>query len=277
MTVYFNGNFIPKENVKISPDDRGFLFADGAYEVICSYHGKLFRVEDHIKRMERSLRELKIIRPERLNYREVAEKLIQINNLIKEISLIYFQVTRGVMPRKHSFSGQKMSPTVYACASPFEFPKEKINKGARIILVPDIRWTRCDIKSIALLPNVLAQTEAKDKGAYEAVFVRDGKITEGSHTNIFAVFDGQLRTYPSSNYVLSGITRKVIFEFAKKLQIPVKENPISTEDLKKADEVIIVGTTSEIMPVIWINNWKVGNGIPGPITRKLQQEFYKII
>jgi D-alanine transaminase len=273
MIVYFNGRLVPKEDVRISPDDRGFLFADGVYEVIRSYDGRLFRAKDHFRRMDRSLRELLIDGPDLDDLRDVAEQLIQCNDLGRGDAKLYIQITRGVAPRRHSFPGEHTPPTVYVSASHFRPPHEKWKYGVKIILVPDIRWARCDIKSVALLPNVLVSQQARERGAEEAVFVRDGVITEGSHTNFCAVFDGQLVTHPKSNYILAGIMREVVLDLCGELNIPFREFPIFEGELREADELMILGTTSEIMPVVQVNDWKVGDSRPGPITTKLQRAF----
>ncbi len=282
MIVYFNGRFMPKEEVKVSPDDRGFIFADGAYEVIRSYAGRLFKVEAHLKRLERSLRELQISGPDMADVRDAAERLIGENNLAEGDATIYVQVTRGVAARRHAFPDEETSPTVYVTASAFKPSQKKWEEGVGVILVPDIRWARCDIKSLALLPNVLASQQAKESGAEEAVFVRDGVLTEGAHTNFGAVFDGQLVTAPRSNYILAGITREVVLDLCRELGIPVKEYPIFERELfegesKGSDECMILGTTTEIMPVVRINDHPVGDGKPGPVTRKLQAAFRDLV
>jgi D-alanine transaminase len=276
MIVYFNNQFMPKNRVKISPDDRGFLFADGAYEVIRAYNGKLFEIDRHLKRMARSLRELRIESPGSETFKEVAEQLIRDNNLQDGEALVYIQVTRGVAPRQHVFPGNDTPPTVYAYASSFQPSLEKLAYGVKIRLVPDIRWTRCDIKSVSLLPNVLVHQQAKESGADEAVFVRDGAITEGSHTNFGAVFEGQIVTYPKSHYILAGITREVVLDLCRELNIPVKEFPILADDLKRADEALLMSTSSEVMPVVQVDEWSVGDGKPGPITTTLQRAFRKL-
>jgi D-alanine transaminase len=252
MIVYFNGRLVPKEDVRISPDDRGFLFADGVYEVIRSYDGRLFRAKDHFRRMDRSLRELLIDGPDLDDLRDVAEQLIQCNDLGRGDAKLYIQITRGVAPRRHSFPGEHTPPTVYVSASHFRPPHEKWKYGVKIILVPDIRWARCDIKSVALLPNVLASQQARERGA---------------------VFDGQLVTHPKSNYILAGIMREVVLDLCGELNIPFREFPIFEGELREADELMILGTTSEIMPVVQVNDWKVGDSRPGPITTKLQRAF----
>lgn len=276
MIAYFNGRFIPKEGVRILPDDRGFLFADGAYEVIRSYEGRLFKTEEHLERLERSLNELLISVPSLINLREVAEQLIHLNNLENGDATLYIQVTRGVAPRKHEFPDKGISSTVYAFASPFQPLIDKWENGTNIVLVPDIRWARCDIKSIALLPNVLANQLAKDKGAFEAIFVRDGTITEGSHTNFCAVLDGQLITHPANHSILAGITRKVVLNLCYQLKIPFREIPLLKKELREASELMILGTTLEILPVVQVDEWIVGDGKPGPITAKLQREYRKL-
>ncbi|NQV19388.1 MAG: D-amino-acid transaminase [Armatimonadetes bacterium] len=277
MIAYFNGEFIPKEKVIISPDDRGFLFADGAYEVIRSYNGKLFKPDEHIERMQRSLEELRIKYSEIYKLKKVAEELIRINTLGEVQALIYIQITRGKALRTHSFPEEETIPTVYVTASAFHYDPQKLVKGVKIILVPEMRWKRCDIKSVALLPNVLARQQAKDNGADEAVFVRDGVITEGTHTNFCAIFDGKLFTHPVNNHILAGITRKIVLDLCSKMNISVVESPIAETKLKEADELMIVGTTVEIMPVVKVDDLKIGNRKPGPITLELQRKFYLLL
>ena len=277
MIVYFNGQFLPKEAVRVSPDDRGFLLADGAYEVIRSYHGKLFKVTEHLARLERSLRELQFKKPEVSRLDIIAEMLLRRNDLDQGDAVLYIQVTRGAAPRTHAFPSPHTPPTVYLSASPFRPSPEKWEHGVSIILVPDIRWTRCDIKSVALLPNVLASQEAKQRGAEEAVFVRDGLLTEGAHTNICGVFGGHLVTHPATHHILAGVTRRVVLDLCAELEIPVLESPIDRQALPEAEELMILGTTTEIMPVVQVDDRQVGSGRPGPLTRKLQQAFRRLV
>jgi len=277
MLVYFNGNFVLKEEVKISPDDRGFLFADGAYEVVRAYAGRLFQADAHFRRMQRSLRELRIEGPDAETLRTIAETLMQANDLENGDVAIYMQVTRGAAPRAHAFPRPGTPPTVYASISPFQTPPEKLERGVSAILVPDIRWARCDIKAVALLPNVLANQQARENGAEEAVFVRDGALTEGSHSNFCAVFGGELVTYPRAHYILAGVTREVVLDLCRELGIPCSEFPIFASQVKDADEMMIVGTTVEVMPVVQLDGWPVGDGKPGPITRRLQQAFRALV
>jgi D-alanine transaminase len=277
MIVYFNGDFLPKELVRISPDDRGFLFADGAYEVIRSYDGRLFKLQAHLQRLENSLQALHIAAPDTGKLQDAAAQLLQHNALTTEDAALYVQVTRGVAPRKHAFPPSNTPPTIYLTASPFRASPEKWEQGVRIILLPDMRWSRCDIKSVALLPNVLANQQAKESGAHEAVFVRKGTITEGSHTNFAAVFDGRLITHPRTHHILPGITREIVLDLCRELDLSCSESPIREAKLREASELMLLGTTTEIMPVVQVDDWQVGNGQPGPVTRTLQRAFRTLV
>jgi D-alanine transaminase len=273
MIVFFNGNFIQEDEVRISQFDRGFQFADGVYEVMRTYNKKIFKMEEHLKRLEFSLKEIRIQNFDVADIREIITKLISANKLQQDIN-IYIQITRGAsFPRKHSFPSEKIDPTVYVSAYPLILTPEENENGIKIILKEDIRWTRCNIKSISLLPSVLANQAAKENGAAEALFMRAGIITEGSHTNVFAVKDKVIFTPPLSNFILSGITREVIIEICSKNSIELKETNIQEKELKNFDEFFITGTTTEIKPVIQIDTWKVKDGKPGVITRNIQNIF----
>jgi D-alanine transaminase len=275
--AYLNGKFIPQDKVAISPFDRGFQFADGVYEVIRVYSGKPFKLDDHIARLERSLKELKIKVPDLNEIRNAAYQLITDNNLTDGQALVYIQVTRGVFsPRRHEFPPAHVQPTVHISTSVFSPHLEEVKNGVKVILEDDIRWARCDIKSIALLPNVLGREKAIENNAYETVWVRDGFIMEGTHTNFCGIKNGELVTPSLSNFILAGITRKVVLQICDGLGIPVQEEPINQKYVEAFDECMIVGTTVEVTPVIQIDNWQVGNGIPGPFTNKIQKEFYKL-
>ncbi len=277
MIAFLNGNYLPKEQIQISPDDRGFLFADGAYEVIRCYEGKLFQAEAHITRLKLSFQQLRIECDRTYQLKEVASTLIQENKLTTGQATVYFQITRGAAPRTHRFPPKGTLATVYASASPFKPHQNELDNGTKIILVSDTRWSRCDIKSISLLPNILAHQLAFDNGATEAVFVRDGAVTEGAHTNFAGIFNGEFVTAPISNYILAGITRELVLKLCSELNIPVKEFPILESDLQNAEELMLIGTTVEITPVVQVNDWQVGDGKPGSITKKLQKAFYEMI
>lgn len=269
--VYFNGRYIPKRDVRISPDDRGFLFADGIYEVIRAYDGRLFETDAHLRRLENSLRALRIQGVDPAIFPDVATRLLEANDLSD--AALYIQVTRGEAPRKHAFPEPDVPATVYATVYTPKIDPRKWDEGVRVILVPDVRWARCDIKTIALPPNVLASQRAKEADVEEAVFVRDGVLTEGSHTNVCAILDGTLVTYPLSNYILPGVTRAVVLDLCRRLGVPYREAPIYESDLDAIDELMILGTTTEVMPVVQVDHRTIADGRPGPVTLQLQQAF----
>jgi len=277
MIVYLNGSYLPKAELCISPDDRGFLLGDGVYEVVRAFDGCFFRAGAHWQRLKRSMAAIQINGPAEPEVQKVAETLLEKNNLRSGEATVYLQVTRGAAPRKHGFPQPPVPATVYAFAAPFNPPHEKWQAGIRAITVPDNRWARCDIKVISLLANVLANQQAQSTGAQEAIFIRDGAVIEGSHSNFAAVRDGALITYPESNYILNGITRMAVLELCWDLKVPVREFPLFEHELRSVDEAMLLGTTTDVMPVIKINDWQVGNGQPGPVTRRLQQALKELV
>ena len=184
---------------------------------------------------------------------------------------MYLQITRGAAPRTHHFPPPNTPCTIFLSATRFTPPHEVRAKGGTAVTFPDFRWARGDIKSLNLIPSVLAKQHAVDHGATEAIFIRDGAVTEGSHTNVFGVIDGELRTYPESNYILSGITREVTLELAAELGIPVRLMPIFTHELPKLEELFITGTTSDVMPIVALNGLPVGDGRPGRTSMALYE------
>jgi len=277
MTAYFNGTFMPKKEIRISPDDRGFLFGDGVYEVVCAHDGRIFRDREHFQRLDRSLKALKIRPPDMAALRLVPKRLLRENDLEQGWAIVYIQISRGAAPRSHPFPNVKTPVTVYAFAAAFASPEKELAEGVRAVTVPDNRWLRCDIKSVNLLPNVMASQAAVEQGAKDVLFVRDGAVTEGSHTNFGAVFDGTVVTYPESHYILPGITRGAVMDICDQLQIPVEHYPVLIEQLPEADECMLWGTTTRVMPIVQVDGMTVGSGAPGPITRKLQQALDKMI
>jgi len=276
MIVFYNGKYIPLEDAAISPFDRGFLFADGVYESIRTYNGKLFKSEEHLQRLKRSLNEIQIRYSEPEKLEEIIYVLIKKNNLGEE-ALIYLQITRGSsIPRTHSFPEEEVEPTVFISSSPFETDEQEQKNGIKVSLQDDMRWMRCDIKSVSLLPIVLANQKAKEAGAEEAILVRDGLITEGTHTNFFAVKDNVVYTAPVSHFILAGITGGVVIELANDLNIHVKEEFIKEKDLKTFNEFFITSTTKEVTPVVQIDNWIINDGKTGNVTTKLQNAFSKL-
>ena len=271
--AYLNGEFYPKEEIRISPDDRGFLFAEGIYEVVRWYKGFFYDMEGHLARMKGSLKKTLINWTEEDSFPEMALELIKRNNLKKKDALVYLQVTRGPASRSHAFPVPPVSPTVYAFAKNFIPEYEDKKSGIGVMLKEDIRWKRCDIKSIALLPNTLSFQEALDKGFLECAFVRDGKITECTHSNIFITAGGILYTHPESENILSGITRKNVIRLARKSGITVIEEAVTIDMLGEMTEAFITNTSGEIIAVTMLDKTIVGNGKPGPMTRILKEKF----
>jgi D-alanine transaminase len=270
---FFNGKYLPKDEIKISPDDRGFLFADGIYEVVRWHEGFFYDFDSHIIRLKRSLRELRINWPEAETFQTIAKELIVQNKLENHQAMVYLQVSRGVARRSHNFPLLETTPTIYAYSWGFTPDLQSKEKGIKVMLKEDIRWTRCDIKSIALLPNTLSFQEAYENGMKECIFVRNGLITEGSHSNIFFVIDKTLYTHPESNNILSGVTRKNILRIAHKAGIKIREEPLQENRIRFISEAFISNTSSEVAPVIEIGGNTVGEGVPGPITRLLSEIF----
>jgi D-alanine transaminase len=270
--VYFNGAYLPKDQVRISPDDRGFLFADGIYEVARSYDGRFFELPAHLTRMSNGLAALAIdgVRAEALG--DVFGTLLERNGFTRGAGLVYAQVTRGAAPRTHWFPDPPVPPTVYAEAKAFT-PKGDPAKGVAVITVPDTRWARCDIKTVALIPNCLANQRARAAGALEAVFVRDGVALEATASSFFAVVDGEVRTAPASNYILPSITRSVVLRICRRDGIPHRETPVYLDDLPRASELFLAGTTIEVMPIVTVDGRSVGTGKPGPVATRLGELF----
>jgi D-alanine transaminase len=272
-TAYFNGSFLPADKIRISPDDRGFLFADGVYEVIRWYEGFFYDMEGHIRRLQRSLREIRLNWSGAGQFPAIAKQLIKLNGLDLSPSMVYLQVTRGAAKRSHAFPSDDVSPTVYSFARAFDPKREIIQAGIKTILRKDWRWSRCDIKSISLLPNILSFQEARENGCYECIFSRDGVITECAHSNLFFVLDEVIRTHPESEHILSGITRNNILRIARETGIAAEEKAIHESMLEKVSEAFVTNTSFEISPVLSIGNMKVGKGKPGPVTRLLCEKF----
>ncbi len=274
--AYVNGAFVELSEARISVEDRGYQFADGVYEVIGTYNGQPFALDEHLVRLQYSLDELYI----KLNVSDygIGKKVSAGIKLADfEETLVYVQVTRGVAPRRHEFPSSQTYPSIVMTFKPLERLSPNIFKtGVEVVSLPDLRWKRCDIKSTALLANVLAKQEAAKQGAFEALLVdADGYITEGSSTSVFWVHRGRLCTTPSGEHILPSITRKILWEFATELQLETSQYSCSLDDLLQADEVILAGTTTEALSVIRIDGKQIGEGIPGPISQKLRRAFLK--
>jgi len=276
MTVYFNDKYIPHDEVKVSPFDRAFLFSDGVYEALRTYNNKFFRWDDHLKRLKYSLKELGINFNDFDRFKNIFTELADINNIKTDYS-VYLQISRGVsFPRTHHYE-DNLLPNVFSFVKPIKDNSKELTNGVKVILEKDLCWLRCDIKSTSLLPSVIANQNAIRNNAYEAILFRDDSITEGSHTNFFAVKNNEIFTAPLSNYILNGITRKVVLELCKENKIDFFEEPININKLKDYDEFFITGTTTEVTPVIQIDDWIVGDGKPGSITLKIQGLFFNTV
>jgi D-alanine transaminase len=274
--AYLNGQYLPRSAATISVEDRGFIFGDGVYEVWRVVNGTLFETERHLDRLAFGLSELRIAAPDIARedvLTAVARRLVIESGFLSGEATLYLEVTRGVAPRTHQFPSKPTNPTVYATVNRFVPPEDLRLKGAACITIPDIRWQRCDIKTIQLLPNVLAKQAAVERGALDAIMIRDGVATEGSHANLFAVVDGVLRTHPTDHRILAGVTRAVVLELARNIGVSAVEEPLTETELASADELFLAGTTTDVMPVVRLNDATIGSGEPGPITTRLVREF----
>lgn len=274
---YPDGTILPKSIARISPDDRGFYFADGVYEVIRTYQGRLFHFRDHLTRLKNSLQAVRINLPDVEGVEKICYELLRYNNLSDADAFFYIQVTRGVSPRNLLFPSPAPIPTLYISVMPITPPTAERKDGIKVITVPDIRWHRCDIKAIGLLPSVLARQAAAEAGAQEALFVRNGIVTEGTHTNLFGVKQGTVITHPLNNHILPGVTRIVLLKLCARLQLPLRETTLGESELYQLDELFVTSTTWEVVPVIEVNQKSIGSGKPGLITRQLQEEFGKYV
>jgi D-alanine transaminase len=230
-------------------------------------------MSSHVTRLKRSLRELRINWPDADLFPSFAFDLIKLNNLENQPAMVYLQVTRGAARRTHSFPSPEVPPTAYAYAWGF-IPDSKSNEtGIKVMLKDDIRWGRCDIKSVALLPNTISFQEARENGLKECIFVRNGLITEGTHSNIFFVINGTLFTHPESNYILSGITRKNILRIAQEAGITIREEAVQENRIRFIQEAFISNTSAEVTPVTELGGNTLGEGIPGPVTKIISVKF----
>ena len=270
--VYLNGEYLPLNEAKVSVLDRGFIFGDGVYEVIPSYGSKALRFEHHMQRLQNSLDAVRIKNPlSNSQWQEIINKLIAETD--SQDQYIYLHITRGVASRDHRFPDE-VKPTVFVMSSILN-PVEPglLETGIAAVTLDDIRWQYCNIKAIALLPNILLRQQAVDKGAAEAILIRDGNMTEGAASNIFIVSNGMIKTPPKDNKLLPGITRDLIVELAKSHNLPIEETVISEQEFLAADEIWLTSSTKEILPVTKINDQAVGNGKPGAVWRDMYSKY----
>jgi len=272
---WMNGDFRSESEATISVFDRGLLFGDSIYEVLRVHNGRLFQAPRHYMRMCNGLAELGISPPmDEEAFVRILTELAE-RNAVRD-GIVYLQVSRGACARTHLVP-KDLSPTVFALAKEVPLPSwSKHPQGVSVLTVPEERWRRCRIKTTMLLPNTLAKQKAVDAGAYEAVFVTDdGDVREGTSSNVFAVFNGRLRTPPADGSILPGITRDLVLELAEAVDLPAEEKCFTLEELLRADEVFLTGTTNDVCPVARVNETTIGQGAPGFVTRKLMEAFAK--
>jgi len=279
MTVYLNGQFMPIEEARIPVLDRGFIFGDGVYEVIPVYSRRAFRLAEHLKRLQHSLDGIRLANPHNDGeWTKLIDTLIARN--YAEDQYLYLHITRGVAKRDHAFPKPPVKPTVFMMSSPLPAPPaELLQSGIACITAPDNRWLRCDIKSIALLPNVLLRQMAVDAGCAETILIRpesgtgDGFMTEGAASNIFVVKNGMLLAPPKDNLMLPGITYDVVLELAATNDIPHHVRKVAAAEVFNADELLLTSSTKEILAVTTLDGKPVGNGKPGAIFAKLHKLY----
>ncbi|MBV1952019.1 MAG: D-amino acid aminotransferase [Cycloclasticus sp.] len=273
--VFLNGDFTPITDAKISVLDRGFLFADGVYEVIPAYAGKLFRLSQHIERLNSSLNAIRMSPPlSAQQWESTLNKLIQQQPDPASDQSVYLQVTRGANEQRDHQLPEQYQATVFAMCQPIASHNlNAIALGIKAITLDDIRWDWCHIKSVALLGNILLKQQAADQQCTEAILLRDGYATEGSASNLFIVKNKQLITPPKSHYLLPGITRDLVLELATKEGITCIEREISEQQLFDADEVWLTSSTKEIMPVIELNRQVVADGQPGQLWQQVSTAY----
>ncbi len=271
--VYLNGRWLEKSDAMVPVEDRGFMFADGVYEVVRYYQGRPLAMGEHLERLCYSLDRLRIDRPGDLtDLPAISDQLIQRNGLTD--ASVYWQVTRGVARRAHPFPCPAVRPTVLAMAyaeKPIDLAGPPV--ALRAISHPDIRWPLCSIKSISLLGNVLARQAAVDHDAHEAVMLNGQIVTEGTARTIVGVYDGKLRTHPLDGRILGSITRQIVLDSARAAGIPVNENYFDLKTLFASDEVLAVGTTTEVASITQLDGRCIGDGKPGPMAKRLLKMY----
>lgn len=274
--AYVNGRYLPIEEAKVSIDDRGYQFGDGVYEVLYAFGGKPFLMEEHIRRLQNSLDGMEIHGVDMAVIRSVIRSLIDRGGFDR--SKVYLSVTRGVAPRNHVFPAG-VEPSVVGTVRPVAPANPAlVENGLSAVTLDDFRWGRCDLKTLNLLANVLAKQEASRRGADEALLIApDGTVREGTSANAFCVLGDTVWTHPLSRRILPGITRGLVLELAAQLGIPVREEGVDLETFRKADEVFLTGTTAELVGVTAIDGAPVGNGKPGPVTRRLYKAYEEYV
>jgi len=269
-TVYVNGSYVPEDEGKVSIFDRGFLFADGVYEVTAVVRGKLVDYEPHMERLDRSLKEIEMAWPcSKDELKAMHMELIRRNNL--DQGWVYMQVTRGSADRDFKFPKDVKSTLIGFTQVKNLLDNADARTGVKVITVPDIRWVRRDIKSVMLLAPVLGKQAAAKAGAFEAWMIEDGKVTEGTSSNAYIVKDGKVITRPISNHILAGVTRRGLLKLAREHDVTIEERLFTPEEAYAADEAFLTSSSNFVMPIVEIDGKRIGGGQPGPVTRKLRE------
>ncbi len=275
--TYFNGEMVEPGAKVVSLDDRGYCFGDGVYEVVRVYNGRAFAFSYHQDRLYRSMREMDIpVRMPPDELQELHEIMIEQSEITD--GYIYLQITRGVTPRHHAFERSKLEPQMYMFIKPITTDLSALQQGVKAITLPDERWARVDIKTLNLIPNILAQTKAEKKGAYTAILVRDGIVTEGATSNVFVMKDGVCYTHPADHHILKGITRQlVVTRVAPTAGITIIEREFDEAFLQDADEIFFTDTIGGIIPITTLNREPVGDGTPGKAAKVLAEQLQHLM
>lgn len=270
--AYVNGEYGPIDKAVVSVEDRGYQFGDAVYEVIASRRGRMFLVEQHLDRLERSMQALSLAGFSREHMREAVDELFRRSGLSR--AAVYIQVSRGVAQRVHSFPEATKPQVVMTVREVTERPAAVREQGAAAVTVADLRWGRCDIKSVQLLPNVLAKQKANESGAEDAIFVSDkGIVREATSSNVFIVQEGTVITHPTDRRILAGITRGVIIDICCDMSLPLEERYYDKQEMLRADEVFLTGTTTDVLSVVRIDGKIIGQGKMGAIAAKLRNQL----
>lgn len=274
--VLINEQLLEEHDAKVPYNDRGHVFGDGIYEYVRIYDNHLFTARPHFERLLRSAAEIGLdLKHDVDSIIELVQELINANGVVN--GGVYIQVTRGAAPRDHAFPTPSVEANIMAFTKSYDRPYKQLEEGINAVTTEDVRWLRCDIKSLNLLGNVLAKELATKYNAKEAIQHRGDIVTEGSSSNVYVIKDGEIYTHPTNNYILNGITRRVIKSIAEEKQIPFNEETFTLDFLENADEIIVSSTSIEVTPVIKLNGNPVGDGQVGPITKELQEGFNRYI
>lgn len=270
--VYVNGSYVPEDQGKVSIFDRGFLFADGVYEVTAVIAGRLVDYDPHLERLERSLKEIEMAWPcSKAELRQMHEELIKRNKL--DEGIIYMQVTRGSADRDFKFPKESKSTLIAFTQVQKILDNPHAVTGVKVVTIPDIRWARRDIKSVMLLAPVLGKQKAYEQGAFEAWMIEDGRITEGTSSNAYIVKDGKVVTRPLSNSILAGCTRRSLFRMAKEHGVTIEERLFTPDEAYAADEAFLTSASNFVLPIVEIDGKRIGGGQPGPVVRTLRKIY----